>query len=60
MESEKKAIELKDHTSEQLALLMQQIYQTIFQCNQNLQEINNEINKRIAQQERNNDDGTRD
>lgn len=57
MKAENKPIELKDQTTEQLALLMQEQYQIIFQCNQNLQAINNEINARIAKQREEKNDG---
>ena len=40
-------MELKDQTGEQLAILLQQQYQMIMQCNQNLTAINNELNERM-------------
>lgn len=43
-----KPVEIKDQTSEQLALLLQQQYQTIMQCNQNISLLNAEINGRMA------------
>jgi len=44
---EQKQIDIKDVSSEELALMVQARYQAIMQCNRELSELNAEINRRI-------------
>jgi len=51
----------KTASSEQLALFLSEQYEKVMQCRNNILLIHNEINKRIASKEEDNDDdGTRD
>lgn len=54
--------QIKDMTGEEIAVALQEQYQTINQCQQNIGLINNELQTRLKQQREDNinDDGTRD
>lgn len=58
---EQKQLNIKDASTEQLALFLSEQYEKVMQCRNNILLIHNEINKRIASKEEDNDDdGTRD